>query len=118
MPRNGSGVAIERYRRLPSEWAMQEAIAELVELRGGRLWHVRDSRALGVEDAPDLMIVVPGLAAWIEVKSQSRPVTPGQQEVAALLASVTKFVGGVMRPDPKPGELSYEEVLRLLGDGG
>jgi hypothetical protein len=58
--------------------------------------------------------LVPGQAAWVELKSQRRIITPGQAEVAALLASATRFVGGIVRPEPIDGELSYDELLEVL----
>jgi hypothetical protein len=108
-------VTVDRYRRRATEAQMEGAIRDLVRLRGGRCWHLVDARdAPELVDLPDLLILVPGLAAWIELKSQRRIITPGQAEVAALLASATRFVGGIVRPDPRDGELSYDELLEVL----
>jgi hypothetical protein len=30
------------------------------------------------------------------------------------MAGCTKLLTGVVRPDPKPGEMSYDDVLELL----
>jgi hypothetical protein len=97
---------------------MRDAIGELVAWRRGRMFYVRDSRAAPeTQDMTDLIVVVPGLAALLELKSQRRATTPGQAEVAALLRTVTRFVGGIVRPQPKDGELGYDEVLAILGGG-
>lgn len=103
------------YQRRATEAEMREAITKLVALRGGRLWFVRDSRqSPETEDMPDLLILLPGLAAWIELKSQRRRITPGQREVAVLLDGVERFVGGVVRPESREGEMSYDELLTTL----
>jgi hypothetical protein len=108
-------VTVDRYRRRATEAQMEGAIRDLVAFRGGRIWHLEDARtAPELTDLPDLLILVPGLAAWVELKSQRRIVTPGQAEVAALLASATAFVGGIVRVDPRDGEMGYDELLEAL----
>lgn len=103
------------YQQCTTEAEMEDAIRDLVALRGGRCWHVNDARSSPeMADAPDLLILLPGAAFWIELKSQKRHVTPGQKEVAALMATVTRFVGGTIRPHPREGELSFDELIALL----
>lgn len=121
MPSRSGVVDLPTYRRLPSEAAMEEAIRELVALKGGRSWHVRDSRnAPEMVDFPDLAILLPPYAMQLEVKSQRRIVTDGQKEVAGLLKACTRFVGGIVRPDPMKGEWAYDDILDFLRkmDGG
>lgn len=108
-------IAIEQYRRLPTEAAMEHAIRRAVSLKGGRCWHLGDARnAPELTDLTDLIVVVPGVAALAELKSMRRVVTPGQREVADLLATVERFVGGIVRPVPRNGEMSYDEFLDAL----
>lgn len=103
------------YQQRTTEAEMEAAIRDLVALRGGRCWHVNDARSSPeMADAPDLLILLPGAAFWIEVKSQQRRVTAGQQEVAALMATVTRFVGGTVRPNPREGEMAFDELIALL----
>lgn len=107
--------SIERYQRLPSEDAMQDAIEEMVRFRGGRVWHVNDSRtAPELVDLPDLIIVCGEWVALLELKSQTRPVTEGQREVAGMVRCAKRAIGGVVRPQPKAGEMAYDDVLRWL----
>lgn len=107
--------SIERYQRLPSEDQMQEAIEEAVRLKGGRVWHLRDARTSPeLADLPDLIIVVDEFVALLEIKSQTRRLTPGQQEVAGMLRCATRTVAGVVRPDPYPGEWSYQYIVDWL----
>jgi len=106
---------IDRYRATTTEAGMRRAIADLVALRGGRLWFVEDSRNCPeMTDAPDVLILVPGVVVVAELKSQRRRFTAGQIEVAALLASVERAVCVVVRPNPKDGELSYDQLLEVL----
>jgi len=109
--------AITRYRSLPREADMERTIREAVEYRGGRVWSVRDSRGLAIEDMPDLIIVLPPVVALIELKSQRRRITPGQAHVTDLLATCTDLVTGIVRPIPKPGELSQDDLLAILTGG-
>lgn len=108
--------SLDRYRRLPSEEQMMRAIADLVALKNGRWFHVRDARTSPeLADMWDLGIVISGFAALVEVKSQTRIVTPGQHQVADLLGTVERFWGGVVRPIPKSdAEMSYDEFLAML----
>lgn len=108
------------YQRRTTEAEMRKTIADLVKQRQGRLWFVRDSRASPeTEDAPDLLILCPcrdgsTMALWIELKSRKRIVTAGQKEVAALMATVTRFVGGTVRPNPREGEMAFDDLVALL----
>jgi len=99
---------------------MQAAIAGLVTMRGGKLYHVRDSsKSPELEHLPDLIILDPRAARVIfaELKSQSRTVTLGQAAVMQMLAECNRFESAIVRPSPKPGELSYDAFMRWLGEG-
>lgn len=111
-------ISAAAYQQRTTEAEMEAAIRDIVARRNGRCWHVRDTRqSPEMADAPDLLILLPGAAFWIELKSQTRTVTKGQTEVAELLASVTGFIGGVVRPEPRAGELSYDALLERLREG-
>jgi hypothetical protein len=94
---------------------MEATIREGVERLGGVCWSIRDSRGLDVEHQPDLLIVLPPVVALLELKSQRRKVTPGQAHVLELLAQCNTLVSGIVRPVPKPGEISLDEALALIG---
>lgn len=106
--------AATRYRRSATEAEIEKAIRDAVEALGGRCWHVRDSRGMDVEDMPDLLIVLPPIVALIELKSQRRQVTPGQEQVLDLLSGCRRIVSGIVRPHPKPGEMSQDDVLAII----
>lgn len=105
---------LDRYRRSPTEAEMRQTIHDAVESLGGRVFHVRDSRRLDVTDMPDLLIVAPPLVALLELKSQKQQVMMGQAHVLTLLEDCDHIVSGIVRPDPKPGELSLDDALALL----
>lgn len=97
---------------------MQLGIAELVGLRGGRLFHVRDARrSPELEDLPDLIVIAPPLLGLWELKSATRRITRGQLQVAELLARCDRLSTGIVRSVPRPGELGYDEALDLLRGG-
>jgi hypothetical protein len=108
---------ISRYRRSITEAGMQEAIQRLVNLRGGRLYHVRRSDvAPELVDLPDLLLILPDLqtVAFLELKSPRRQVTPGQQEVLAMLAECRRVESMIVRPEPRLGEVGYDAALEWL----
>ena len=111
-------VTVDEYRRLPSEAEMLAGLTDAVTAKGGRLWHVNDSRSCPeLVDLPDVIALVPGLALLLELKSQRRRFASVNQEaVCRLLETVEEGITGVVRPVPKPGEYSYDEVLDLLGE--
>ena len=99
------------YANRATEAQMTKTIAELVTLRGGRLWHLRDARnAPELEDLPDLIIVCPPVIALVELKSAKRRVTLGQAAVAALLEQCDTALGGIVRP------WDLDELLERLNE--
>lgn len=107
--------SIERYQRLPSEDHMMDAIRQAVAFKGGKSWHLNDARTSPeLEDLPDLIIVCDEWVGLLELKSQTRAVTAGQQEVAGMLRCAKRVVAGVVRPMPRVGELAYDDVIRWL----
>lgn len=110
-------VAFTRYRRSMREVEMQQGIIDLVAARGGLVWVVRDSRGLGVESMPDLQLVLPWkrTVAYVELKSQKRDVTDGQRHALDLLAECDRCEAMIVRPDPRPGERAYDDMIRWLG---
>lgn len=101
-------------KRLPLERDMEAAIREAVEYQGGRCFSVRDSRKMAVTDMPDLIVLLPPLVAFLELKSHRRHVTDGQQIVMEMLAGCSEIASGIVRPIPRAGEMSYDEIIELL----
>lgn len=109
---------LARYRRRATEAEMRQTIIDCVEHLGGRVFWIQDSRGIPVENLPDLVIVCGTTVALIELKSQFRNLTPGQAHVLNLLADASRVVSGVVRPSPRPGEMSLDDCLRMLQEGG
>ncbi len=109
-------IAAGDYARMASEDGMQTAMQRIVDLKGGRLWHNDRSDACPeMAGFWDTTILLPGTLVCLELKSQQRRWQSAEQrKVAELLATVERVVAGVVRPDPKPGERSYDDVLELL----
>jgi hypothetical protein len=113
------------FTRLPTEEQMADAIKTAVELRGGRCWHARDSRGQNLTDLPDLIIMLPdaNMVVFIELKSQYRKLTEGQQTVLKHLSQCHEVMSLVVRPRPIDDEISYDDCLQWLtipeaGEGG
>jgi hypothetical protein len=108
--------ALTRYHRSMTEAQMEDAIRDLVGTRG-RVYHLRDARnAPELADLPDLLIFAPPVIALVELKSQRRKVAPGQAEVIGLLSRCDELIAGIVRPEPREDEWSYDDLLALLRD--
>jgi len=109
---------VSGYRTSAREIEMREAIIDLVTRQGGFVFHIRDSRgAPEMVSFPDLVIVQPnrGVVSFVELKSQSRRVTPGQAEVMAALEVCARAEAWIVRPEPKTeGEMAYGTLLNWL----
>ena len=91
--------AAAMFQNMASEADMQKTIEDLVEMKHGRVFHVRNtSRAPELEDLPDLIIICPPIVGLIELKSLKRKITPGQQRVADLLDACDSLIVGIYRP--------------------
>ena len=72
---------------------LREAVELLAHQLGYEVRHIRDSRRQNVSDLPDLFLIraglpgraVSGRALWIELKSQGKNLTPGQDAMMKLM---------------------------------
>jgi hypothetical protein len=108
--------SVGRYLNTMTEAQMRTAIIDAVSPLGGRVFWVRDSRATPLADWPDLELILPHrrTVAHVELKSQSRIVTPGQATVLALLRECENHETFIVRPEPRLGECSYDDFLAWL----
>lgn len=120
--RKPTEMTADEYQERMTEAQMTDTIVEKVRSLGGRCWHVRDSRkSPETEDMPDLVIVIPGLVALIELKSAKRQVTPGQQHVMDIAHCISpsqdNLIDGlatIVRVKPRPDEMAFDHFLALL----
>lgn len=114
-----TSMSARQFQTMPTEAGMQEAVQQLVDLRGGRLFHVRRSDvAPELTDLLDWLIVDPraGRVLLIEAKSQTRLITRGQADLLTMLRECDRFETGVVRPEPLgPAEIAYTSFLDFLG---
>lgn len=107
-----------RYAARVTEAQMQAAIAELVTMRHGRMFHlVRSDVAPEMVDLPDLLIVDPAGQRLIlaELKSAKRRVTPGQAHLMAMARECIRCEAMIVRAgEPREGEVSYDRFLEWL----
>lgn len=113
--------ALDRYRASMRESEMERTVADLVTLRGGRLFHVRRSDvAPELTDLPDWLIVLPGsdgtgVVILAEAKSVKRALTKGQQEVLELCSQCTRFESYIVRStNPRDGEIGFDAFVNYL----
>lgn len=109
---------LRRYHRSVTEDQMEQAIRDLIRGKG-RIFHLRDARTSPeLADLPDLIVIAPPVLAILELKSFRRKATTGQIEVMQLLADCSQLVTGIVRIEPREGEMSFDEVLSMLGNIG
>jgi hypothetical protein len=103
----------------PTEDDLLSPFADLERAGLAFTFHVRDARGQRLAGLPDVICIVPstGRLGLFEIKTQRDRLSPRQQAVIAALAQCRELVSGVIRPEPRPGELSLDEALRrLLGE--
>lgn len=107
---------IATYRRSMTEDQMLAAIRDVVERRGGRVFHIRDSRrAPETADMPDVLLILPPFVGVLELKSMRRKITPGQADVLALLEECDRLLTGIVRPErASAAEYGFDMLLDIL----
>jgi hypothetical protein len=107
-------ISARDYEATATEADLEATIKAWVEHRGGRCFHVNDSRGQDVEDMLDLLIILPPAVALIELKKRRR-LTDGQASVLALLDRCDTVIAGVVRSQRRrSGEWSLDECLEVL----
>lgn len=104
------------YQARTTEDQMEQTIRGVVGNRG-LVFHIRDSRgAPEMVGFPDLVIVLPekSTVLFVELKSQKRRVTPDQRIVIWALEQCSEVRAYVVRPEPKTGEISFDQLLEVL----
>lgn len=102
-------------RRAMTEAEMVKAFTDLAYAGGGFCFHVRDARRQAVTGLTDLVLALPPVVGFIEVKTQRDTIRPEQARVLDVLSRCSVIVSGTVRPVPKhPGEWSLDEALARL----
>lgn len=105
-------LAAEQFRKLATEAEMEQAVRDLIEIKHGIVYHLRDARkAPELEGLPDLLVICPPVLAVIELKSAKRVITPKQALVNQMLGDCSRLLTGVYRPWMLDALL--EELARL-----
>lgn len=114
-------MTITIYRKSMKEVEMRAAIDDLVRLKAGRLFYIRDSRgAAETEGMLDLQLILPHMrtVAMVELKSQNRKLTPEQMDVLAMLQECNRVESFVCRPEPRDEtEVSLDRLLGWINGG-
>jgi hypothetical protein len=109
-------ISASDYGAAATEAGLEATIKAWVEYRGGRCFHVTDSRGQDVEDMLDLLIILPPVVALIELKKRRR-LTDGQASVLVLLDRCDTVIAGVVRSQRRRlGEWSLNELLAILDE--
>lgn len=99
-----------------TEREMQDGIRMAALSAGWAFYHTHDSRRSD-PGFPDCIIVRDGRILALELKAQRGRVRPRQRWWLDRLATVPGVTAAVVRPVPRPGELSYDAVIDLIGGG-
>jgi hypothetical protein len=109
---------VDQYRAgTMGEEHLLSTFRELAAATAGCFWHVRQAKGQALTGLTDVLIAVPPVFGAFELKTQRDRISAEQLRVAEVLARCDRFVSGVVRPVPKPDELSLDEAICLLTDG-
>lgn len=110
-------VTVRTWHTLATEAQLQETL-RVVALRGGwRYFHNYDARR-SPAGFPDIIAIRNGCMVVFEVKKQKGRVSAQQQDWIDAFGSLGFNVrAAVVRPDPKPGEMSFSAAVALLERG-
>jgi len=107
--------AIVRRQRSMTEAEMVKALSDVAYAGGGFAFHIRDARKQNVKGLTDLVLALPPVVGFIELKTQRDTISFDQERVLDVLSRCDVVVSGTVRPVPKPGEWSLDDALdRLL----
>ena len=105
------------WQTYATEAQLQDTIRTAALRCGWLTYHVFDSRRSD-PGFPDLVCVKDGVLLFLELKQQKGRVSVHQQAwIDALSAIGFNVRAAIVRPDPKPGEISFEAALALLAGG-
>lgn len=108
--------AVKAWRRSATEAEMIRTFSDLANAGGGMCWHVRDARKQQTEGLTDLIVAIPPVVAFYELKTQRDTTSALQRQVLGVLGRCSVVESGIVRPVPKHiDELSIDEALdRIL----
>ena len=103
------------YRATMAEKEMQEAIRRAAIAHGYAVYHTHDSRH-SPAGFPDVIAIKGGRVLVLELKAQRGRVSDAQWAWLAAWASTGATVA-VVRPEPRDGEISFDDALALIRGG-
>lgn len=93
---------------------MLDALKVAAFVRGGIAFHVRKAQGQDLEGLPDAILIAPPVVGLFELKTQRDRLSERQRYVLDLLARCDRIASGIVRPNPRDGELSLDDALELL----
>ena len=105
------------WQTYATEAQLQDALRVAALRCGWFAYHTFDSRRSD-PGFPDLVLVKNGVLLFFELKQQKGRVSVHQQAwIDALSAVGFNVRAAIVRPDPKPGEISVDAALALIAGG-
>ena len=94
---------------------MVKALSDAAYAGGGFCFHVRDARRQNVKGMPDILLALPPVVGFIELKTQRDTIRPDQVRVLDILSRCSQIVSGTVRPVPKhDDEWTLDEALARI----
>lgn len=101
--------------RTMTEAQMVKTFTDLAYSSGGFCFHIRDARRQAVTGLTDLILAVPPVVGFIELKTQRDTISPDQVRVLDILSRCSQIVSGTVRPVPKhDDEWTLDEALARI----
>lgn len=105
------------WQTYATEAQLQDTLRVAALRTGHIVYHTHDSRRSD-PGFPDLVCVKNGVLLFFEIKQQKGRVSVHQQAwIDALSAVGFNVRAAIVRPDPKPGEISVDAALSLIAGG-
>ena len=105
------------YFACASEKDLMQMLMDAAMVNQWAIYHTHDSRRSD-PGFPDLVLVKNGVLLFFELKQQKGRVSVHQQAwIDALSAVGFNVRAAIVRPDPKPGEISVDAALSLIAGG-
>lgn len=98
--------------RYATEAEMLKLFADLAGAGGGMMFHVRDARRQRVTGLTDVLLILPPVIGFFELKTMRDSLRPDQGDLLQLLTRCDRIESGIVRPVPKQeSEMTMDEAV-------
>lgn len=113
--RETARMTVTSLTKSATEAQMIAVFADLARAGNGVCFHIRDARRQNVKGLTDIVLAVPPVVGFLELKTQRDTVSADQLRVLDILSRCHVIVSGRVRPVPKhDDEWTIDEALARI----